>query len=71
MMDGIMQQIDLDKRFNDWFNENEGFALRAERFYEDLNQFATREAQAARMYLWLKSAYEHGAMVWMNDNNDT
>lgn len=66
-----MKQIDLDKRFNDWFNENEGFALRSERFYESLNQFATREAQAASMYLWLKSAYEHGVMVGMKDNSDT
>jgi hypothetical protein len=42
-------------KFDDWFNELEGFGLRSERFWEDAKQGHT-----PRMILWLKAAFEEG-----------
>lgn len=64
----MSQVIDLDKRFDDWFNKQEGFGLRSERFYTSLIEFNTREAQAASMLLWLKAAYLHGIRVAAHDS---
>lgn len=52
---------DYEEEFNAWFHENDGFILRSERLYIDLNKFRTREAQAASMVLWLQAAYKQGA----------
>lgn len=44
--------------FNEWFYELEGFALRSERFYEDLEH--SKEQSPTRILEWLKAAYEVG-----------
>ncbi len=48
--------------FNEWFYEVEGFALRSERFYEDLEYYAEDDAPRVpkRVLEWLKAAYEVG-----------
>lgn len=66
-----MQQIDLDAKFNEWFQENEGFALRSERFYDSLTQFKTTDALASSLVLWLKAAYMHGVVTAAQDSSDT
>jgi hypothetical protein len=47
--------------FDEWFYEQEGFALRAERFYDDLEcVYSSNTDRAIIMVGWLKSAYEEG-----------
>lgn len=44
--------------FDDWFNEAEGYALRSERFHEDLGYFRGNNPQV--VLRWVKAAYEAG-----------
>lgn len=46
--------------FDDWFYEQEGFALRAERFHTDLEMFHADELTNIDILRWLKAAYEEG-----------
>ena len=71
MRNGIMQQIDIDVKFDEWFYENEGFALRSERFYDSLTMFKTTEALASNLILWLEAAYMHGVVTAAQDSSDT
>lgn len=49
------------KEFEDWFYEPEGFALRAERFYDEFDLMTGGEAAAnIRIMRWLRAAYEVG-----------
>lgn len=63
--------IDLDKHFDDWFNEPEDFSLRSERFYDSLDQFTSRQGLIANLNLWLKAAYLHGVRTAAQDSCDT
>jgi hypothetical protein len=65
------QTIDLDKRFDDWFNELESFGLRSERFFDSLDQFKSKEGLQANLILWLKAAYLHGVRVAAQDSVET
>lgn len=52
----------MPMKFEDWFYEQEGFALRAERFYDDLERGGnglTRE-EAITAVGWLRAAYKEG-----------
>lgn len=56
-----------EKKFSKWFNEIEGFALRGERFYDDLDTITGIDKTASEasrntslMLDWLKAAYEEG-----------
>lgn len=55
--------------FDNWFNEVEGYALRSERFYEDLDYYRGDNPQV--VLRWLKAAYEvgykHGQLPLMDD----
>lgn len=64
----MSQIIDLDKRFDDWFNELEAFGLRSERFFDSLDQFKSKEGLQANLILWLKAAYLHGVRVAAEDS---
>ena len=64
----MSQRIDLDKRFDDWFNEPEVFGLRSERFFDSLDQFKSKEGLQANLILWLKAAYLHGVRVAAKDS---
>lgn len=59
-----------EEKFLEWFNEVEGFGLRSERFYTSLDEFRTREGQAASMMLWLKAAYEQGFNDAINQKDE-
>jgi hypothetical protein len=65
------QTIDLDKRFDDWFNEQEAFGLRSERFFDSLDQFKSKEGLQANLIIWLKAAYLHGVRVAAQDSVET
>ena len=63
--------------FDDWFNEIEGYALRAERFYDDLDNYANPKKtveMAMRgnqtIVSWLRAAYETGQEDAMNNKQD-
>lgn len=45
----------MNKQFDEWFWEIEGFDIRAERFWDDINNNRRQE-----IYQWLQSAYEMG-----------
>lgn len=65
-----MKQIDIRAKFQEWFQENEGYALRSERFYDSLTQFKTTESLASSLILWLESAYMHGVETAATDSCD-
>jgi hypothetical protein len=48
--------------FFDWFHENEGFALRSERFYSDLWAHVACSAAPLDIVNWLAAAFEAGRM---------
>lgn len=64
------KQIDLDEKFNEYFHELEGYALRSERFYDSLDQFSDKAALAASMKLWLEAAFKEGARVMAQESVD-
>jgi hypothetical protein len=47
------------KTFEDWFTELEGYSLRAERFYDEMDTH-TDGMTAIAMVKWLRAAYEAG-----------
>jgi len=49
----------IEAKFSDWFNEIEGFALRGERFYDELDHL-TSGGRPDRILEWLKAAYREG-----------
>ena len=63
--------INLEDEFNSWFNAVEVFGLRSERFFQEINYYRTREAQAELMITWLKAAYLHGIKTAARDSVDT
>jgi len=49
------------KEFDDWFYEQEGFALRAERFYDEMDLMTGGAPEAnIKIVKWLRAAYEVG-----------
>lgn len=56
-------------KFEDWFYELEGFAFRAERFYDDLTHYQGDNIETIEK--WLRAAYEvgreHEAIKYMDD----
>lgn len=67
-----MKVIDLQEKFDDYFYENEGFSLRAERFYDDYsNSFKSDAINPAIMVKWLQAAFYAGARTMAQDTVDT
>ena len=50
--------------FDNWFYQVEGFTLKAERFYDDLEVFALTDPDVLKQ--WLKAAFEAGAEMQRN-----
>lgn len=49
----------IAEKFEEWFWELEdGFRFRAERFFQSLDAFNNKEARNQNVSLWMKSAYE-------------
>lgn len=63
--------INLEDSFENWFHEVESSGLKSERFYEEINHYHTREAQAELILTWLKAAYLHGIKTAAQDSVDT
>ena len=50
----------MPMKFDDWFYEQEAFALRAERFYDELEHYKDGAFPAENIVKWLKAAYKEG-----------
>ena len=48
------------KEFEEWFHELEGFALRSEKFYADMQMYKDSINSPKVMVDWLQAAYEQG-----------
>ena len=58
----MKEPINLKKKFEDYFNEQEGFSLRSERFYEDFVNCRCKDHIDIKMMIkWLQAAYTVGA----------
>lgn len=55
-------------KFSQWFNEQEGFHLRSERFYDDVNQIVGNSKSLQVLVDWLKAAYDQGVKDTLNKN---
>ena len=58
----------LKKEFLNFFNAQEGYTLRSERFYSEFEAGALREK---RIILWLEAAFLEGARVMAQDTLNT
>ena len=66
-----MKQIDIDAKLQEWFQEQEGYSLRSERFYDSLDQFTNKAALASSLVRWLEAAYFHGIKTAAHESSDT
>ena len=60
--------IDLKKKFREYFYELEGFSLRSERFFDE---FKFESVQEQKIIKWLEAAYRQGACDMAQDTVDT
>lgn len=60
-MNENISSIDIEQRFNQYFNELESFALRSERFYHDYYSSDSKNPEI--MVQWLRAAFIEGARV--------
>lgn len=65
-----MYNIDLKEKFQQYFHEQEGFGMRSERFYVDIESQRLKE-DAVLMIKWLEAAFIQGARTMAQDTVDT
>jgi hypothetical protein len=53
------KQLEIDKQFDDWFEEMEGYSFRYERFWDDFD-YAKESKDNRSMVQWLRTAFEMG-----------
>jgi len=53
------QKLEIDKQFDEWFYELEGFVFRSERFWDDFD-YAKGSKNNQSMVKWLRSAFQVG-----------
>ena len=53
------KQFEIDRQFDEWFYELEGFAFRSERFWDDFD-YAKDSKDTQSMVKWLRTAFEMG-----------
>lgn len=49
----------IEERFNEWFEELEGYSFRCERFYDDFDH-STKTKDYKEIVKWLLEAYKMG-----------
>lgn len=66
------QECDLLARFDEYFNELEGYGLRSERFYDDMKYAKTAHCKNRDELLkyWLRAAYLMGARQMATETLD-
>ena len=65
-----MNNIDLKEKFQQYFHEQEGFGLRSERFYADIESQRLKE-DSVLMKTWLEAAFIQGVRTAAQDTVDT
>lgn len=63
-------QLDLEEAFQAYFHEREGFALRSERFYQDISDRQSKADLAKAMTTWLQAAFYAGAKALAEDTQN-
>lgn len=58
--------MNINEKFDDYFNEIESYSMRCERFYDDLT-IPVHITRNLRMVDWLKGAFEAGYERAMKD----
>jgi hypothetical protein len=53
------KKLEIDKQFDEWFEEMEGFSFRYERFWDDFD-YAKDSKNNQSMVKWLRTAFEMG-----------
>jgi hypothetical protein len=53
------QKLKIEKQFDEWFGELEGYSFRYERFWDDFD-YAKESKDNRSMMMWLRSAFEVG-----------
>jgi hypothetical protein len=53
------QKLEIKKKFDEWFEEMEGYSFRYERFWDDFD-YAKESKNNQLMVKWLRSAFEVG-----------
>jgi hypothetical protein len=64
----MSQNINLKQKFQEYFNEQESFSLRSERFFEE---YSSGQMNQQRMMQWLEAAFIQGARTMAQDTVDT
>jgi hypothetical protein len=54
-----LQKIEIKKKFDEWFEEMEGYSFRYERFWDDFD-YAKGSKDTQSMVKWLRTAFEMG-----------
>jgi len=54
-----VKKLEIDKQFDDWFEEMEGYSFRYERFWDDFD-YAKDSKDNQSMLKWLRTAFEMG-----------
>jgi len=54
-----VKKLEIDKQFDDWFEELEGYSFRYERFWDDFD-YAKESKDNRSMVKWLRTAFEMG-----------
>ena len=53
------KKLEIEKQFDEWFDEPEGYSFRSERFWDDFYH-AKDSKDNQSMIVWLKSTFEQG-----------
>jgi hypothetical protein len=53
------KKLEIDKQFDEWFEEMEGYSFRYERFWDDFD-YAKDSKDNQSMVKWLRTAFEMG-----------
>jgi hypothetical protein len=53
------RRIEIKKQFDAWFDEQQGYSFRSERFWDDFD-YAKESGDTRCIKRWLRSAYEMG-----------
>jgi hypothetical protein len=53
------QKLEIEKQFDEWFEELEGYSFRYERFWDDFD-YANQSKNNQIMVQWMRTAFEMG-----------
>lgn len=56
------KKLEIEKQFDEWFGELEGYSFRSERFWDDFDQAkASKDSKSMKLMVkWMRTAFEMG-----------